>query len=158
MKIHLLNMEHNRRWMWDERIVALKLQKLHKRIIKVIPNEEYSESSETIRQLCVSHYSLNIFIQMWCFNDTRENVLTYEQCSENTGHHMKRKEEEQKKMCTNFIGSCLHHHSIKFECKEENKTSAFTFTKSPQRHLPHSTALMADLTTDGLWAIKQTIY
>ncbi len=49
MKIHLLNMEHNRRWMWDERIVALKLQKLHKRIIKVIPNEEYSESSETIR-------------------------------------------------------------------------------------------------------------
>lgn len=35
--------------MWDERIVALKLQILNKRIIKVIPNEEYSESSETIR-------------------------------------------------------------------------------------------------------------
>lgn len=71
---------------------------------------------------------------------------------------MKRKEEEQKKMCTNVIGSCLHHLSIKFECKEEYKTSEFTFTRSPQRHFPHSTALMADLTTDGLWAIKQAIY
>lgn len=61
-------------------------------------------------------------------------------------------------MCTNFIVSCLHHHGIKFEFKVENQTSVFTFTKSPQRHLPHSTALMTVLTTDGLWAIKQAIY
>ncbi len=84
----------------------------------MIPNEEYSESSET-------------------FNDTRENIFTYEQCSEITGHHIKRKEEEQKKMCTNFIGSCLHYRHIKFECKEDKKTSVFTLKKiSPKAIAP----------------------
>ncbi len=126
--------------MLDERILALKLQKLHKGIIKVIPNEEYSESSET-------------------FNDTRENIFTYEQCSEITGHHIKRKEEEQKKMCkkTSLVLACIIV-TLNLNARKRKRPQCSPLKKSPQRQLPHSTALIADLTSDGLWAIKQTIY
>lgn len=110
MKMYLLNMEHNRRWMLDERIVALKLQKLHKGTIKVIPNEEYSESSETIRQLYMSHYSLSIFIQFKCGTLMRHaRMCLHTSSAARSLDTIKREKRKSRRKCarTSLVLACI---------------------------------------------------